>query len=67
MHVYLMTDSNGFEFARRQFVCELLGACGSSCQLYHLWKNSGYENFDGLVPRYFRKGSNFFNVSEAGL
>ncbi len=67
MRIHTITYDNGLEFAGHGEVSRELSTQGYFCRPYHSWEKGGVENFNGLVRQYYRKGTNFLDVSEASL
>lgn len=61
--VHSVTYDNGLEFAKHEWVNELLGSKSYFCKPYSSWEKGGVENFNGLVRQYFPKGSDFREIS----
>ena len=65
--VHTVTRDNGLEFARHQEVNERLGCKSYFCEPYHSWERGLVENRNGLVRRYYPKGSSFEEVGRKEL
>jgi len=63
--VLTITSDNGTEFAGHEAVARELEADFFFAHPYSAWERGTNENANGLVRRYFPKGTNFLNVSDA--
>lgn len=63
--VLTITSDNGTEFAGHEAVARKLKADFFFAHPYSAWERGTNENANGLVRRYFPKGTNFLNVSDA--
>jgi len=62
--VLTITSDNGTEFAGHEAVARELEADFFFAHPYSAWERGTNENANGLVRRYFPKGTNFLNVSD---
>ena len=53
--VHTITYDNGKEFARHQFVDQILNSQGYFAKPYHSWQRGLNENTNGLIRQYFPK------------
>ncbi|MCK5819531.1 MAG: IS30 family transposase [Psychromonas sp.] len=59
-----VTLDNGKEFAQHERVAQKLAADIYFAHPYSLWERSINENTNGLLRRYFPKGTDFIKLSE---
>lgn len=59
-----MTFDNGSEFCYHEKVKEQLGTEIYFCKPYHAWEKGTVENINGLIRRFFPKGTDFDTISE---
>jgi len=59
-----MTYDNGSEFCYHEKVNEQLNMQSYFCKPYHAWEKSTVENINGLIRRFFPKGTNFDNITD---
>lgn len=57
-----LTYDNGMEFCRHEKVNQELGTKSYFCKPYHSWEKGTVENINGLIRRFFPKGTNFDKV-----
>ena len=62
--IYSITYDNGCEFADHETVNKSLKCKSFFCNAYHSWEKGTVENINGLIRRFFPKGTNFDNISE---
>ena len=62
-----MTYDNGIEMARHEKITENTGMKIYFAHPYSSWERGTNENTNGLIRRYFPKGTNFNNVTENQL
>ena len=62
-----ITYDNGKEFSKHEIINKKLNIKSYFCKPYHSWEKGTVENINGLIRRFFPKGTNFDNVSEEGL
>jgi len=66
-YIYTITADNGKEFAGHETVAEALDIDYYFAQPYHPWERGSNENLNGLIRQYFKKGSDFINVTESEI
>ena len=59
-----MTFDNGSEFCYHEKVKEQLGTEIYFCKPYHAWEKGTVENINGLIRRFFPKGTDFDTITE---
>lgn len=59
-----ITADNGGEHAEHEFVAKILGLLFYFANPYHSWERGVNENANGLVRRYFPKGTDFSKITE---
>jgi IS30 family transposase len=59
-----MTYDNGSEFSYHERVNEELNMKSYFCKPYHVWKKGTVEYINGLVRRFFPKGTDFDNITD---
>ena len=66
LHTYVLTITldNGKEFAQHERIGEALGADVYFAHPYSSWERGINENTNGLLRRYFPKGTDFMTLSE---
>lgn len=64
IHLKTMTYDNGSEFAYHERINEELNMKSYFCKPYHAWEKGTVENINGLVRRFFPKGTDFDNITE---
>lgn len=57
-----ITYDNGCEFTLHEKVNSQLGTKSYFCKPYHSWEKGTVENINGLIRRFFPKGTNFDKV-----
>ena len=62
-----ITFDNGGEFASHELIAKRLKCETYFAKPYHSWQRGLNENSNGLLRRYFPKGTNIYNMSEAYL
>jgi len=62
--VYTITLDNGKEFAQHERIAQALGADVYFAHPYSSWERGINENTNGLLRRYFPKGTDFMMLSE---
>jgi len=62
-YIHTITADNGKEFAEHKFVAETLNIDYYFAQPYHPWERGSNENLNGLVRQYFKKGSDFTDLT----
>lgn len=63
-NIYSITYDNGSEFSHHEKINEILNSKSYFCKPYHSWEKGTVENINGIIRRFFPKGTNFDNVSE---
>lgn len=58
-----ITYDNGTENVLHQEINEKLGTQSFFCEPYHSWEKGSVEQVNGLIRRYFPKGTDFNNVT----
>ena len=61
--IQTITADNGKEFAGHQNVAEFLKIDYYFAHPYHSWERGSNENLNGLIRQYFKKGSDFENIT----
>ena len=61
------TLDNGAEFTRHQDITKEIGLIIYFAKPYHSWERGGNENANGMIRRYFPKGTNFDDISETEI
>jgi IS30 family transposase len=64
IHLKTMTYDNGPEFCYHEKVNEELKMQSYFCKPYHAWEKGTVENINGLIRRFFPKGTNFDNITD---
>ena len=64
MPILTITFDNGTEFAQHKQMSEDLNAAIYFANPYHSWERGTNENTNGLVRRFFPKGTDFDTISE---
>lgn len=62
-----ITYDNGVENAEHLLINEALACDSYFCQPYHSWEKGAVEQVNGLIRRYYPKGTDFNDVSEEDL
>jgi IS30 family transposase len=63
--VRTMTTDNGIENKQHKLITAALGAIVYFTDPYSSWQKGGVENVNKMIRRYFPKGTNFSNVTQA--
>jgi transposase, IS30 family len=58
-----ITYDNGLEFAKHEEINKSFGTKSYFCKPYHSWEKGTVENINGLIRRFFPKGTNFDTIS----
>jgi IS30 family transposase len=66
-YVKSITYDNGTENAEHTEINRILKIGSYFCQPYHSWEKGTVENTNGLIRRFFPKGANFDNISDAQI
>ena len=59
-----ITYDNGSEFCYHEKVNQELGTKSFFCKPYHSWEKGMIENINGLIRRFFPKGTDFDTITE---
>ena len=59
-----MTYDNGCEFAGHKEVSNVYDMSDYFCEPFHSWEKGTIENRNGIIRRYFPKGTDFSNVTK---
>ena len=59
-----ITYDNGCEFAKHEKINKELNIKSYFCKPYHSWEKGTVENINGLIRRFFPKGTDFDTISE---
>ena len=62
-----ITYDNGLEFSKHEIINKELNIKSYFCKPYHSWEKGTVENINGLIRRFFPKGTDFDNVSEVEI
>lgn len=65
--VETLTVDNGKEFARHQRIAGELNAAVYFAEPYSSWQRGSNEHINGMIRRYFPKGTDFSTVSDAEI
>ena len=63
-YIQTITADNGKEFAGHENVAEFLKIDYYFAHPYHSWERGSNENLNGLVRQYFKKGTDFENITD---
>jgi IS30 family transposase len=63
-YLYTITADNGKEFAAHKYVAEELNIDHYFAKPYHSWERGSNENLNGLIRQYFKKSSDFSQLTE---
>ena len=58
-----ITYDNGKEFSQHEKINKMLNIKSYFCKPYHSWEKGTVENINGLIRRFFPKGTNFDMIS----
>ncbi len=61
-NIHTITYDNGLEFAKHESVNRMLQCKSYFCNAYHSWEKGTVENINGLIRRFFPKGTNFDKI-----
>ena len=64
IHLKTITYDNGCEFCWHEKVNQELGTKSFFCTPYHAWEKGTVENINGLIRRFFPKGTDFDTITE---
>jgi len=59
-----ITYDNGCEFSKHEKINKELNIKSYFCKPYHSWEKGTVENINGLIRRFFPKGTNFDTITE---
>ena len=59
-----ITYDNGCEFAKHEKINKELNIKSYFCKPYHSWEKGTVENINGLIRRFFPKGTDFDTITE---
>ena len=59
-----ITYDNGKEFSKHEKINKILNTKSYFCKPYHSWEKGTVENINGLIRRFFPKGTDFDTISE---
>ena len=62
-----ITYDNGSEFCYHEKVNQELGTKSYFCKPYHSWEKGMVENINGLIRRFFPKGTDFDTITDAQI
>lgn len=62
-YINTITADNGKEFAGHEKVAEFLNIDYYFARPYHSWERGSNENLNGLIRQYFKKGSDFSDIT----
>lgn len=62
-YIKTITADNGKEFAHHEFVAEVLSIDYFFARPYHSWERGSNENLNGLIRQYFKKSTDFTNIT----
>lgn len=62
-----LTTDNGFEHARHEWITAAIGIRCYFCAPYAAWQRGTNENRNGIVRRYFPKGTDFSRLTKAEI
>jgi hypothetical protein len=62
-----LTTDNGFEHTRHEWITAAIGIHCYFCDPYSAWQRGANENRNGMVRRYFPKGTDFSRLTRAEI
>ena len=62
-----LTYDNGSENTKHNVVNQKLGMTSFFCEPYHSWEKGSVEQRNGLIRRFFPKGTDFENISQSDI
>jgi transposase, IS30 family len=62
-----LTMDNGFEHTRHEWITAAIGISCYFCDPYSAWQRGTNENRNGMVRRYFPKGTDFSSITSAEI
>ena len=66
-NIISITYDNGCEFAKHEKINKELNIKSYFCKPYHSWEKGTVENINGLIRRFFPKGTDFDTISEEDI
>ena len=63
-NVISITYDNGCEFSQHEKINKELNIKSYFCKPYHSWEKGTVENINGLIRRFFPKGTDFDTITE---
>lgn len=66
-YIKTITADNGKEFAHHKTVSEQLNIDYYFARPYHSWERGSNENINGLIRQYFKKSSNFSDITDSQI
>ncbi len=63
-YIHTITVDNGKEFAMHKLIAEELNIDCYFAKPYHSWQRGSNENLNGLIRQYFRKSSDFTEITQ---
>lgn len=63
-NVISITYDNGCEFSQHEKINKILNTKSYFCKPYHSWEKGTVENINGLIRRFFPKGTDFDTITE---
>ena len=62
-----ITYDNGKEFSKHEIINKILNTVSYFCKPYHSWEKGTVENINGIIRRFFPKGTDFDTISEEAI
>lgn len=62
-----ITYDNGKEFTKHEKINNLLNTKSYFCKPYHSWEKGTVENINGIIRRFFPKGTNFDTIKNVEI
>ena len=62
-----ITYDNGKEFSKHEKINKILKTKSYFCKPYHSWEKGTVENINGLIRRFFPKGTNFDTITDEDI
>ena len=59
-----ITYDNGCEFSQHEKINKILNTKSYFCKPYHSWEKGTVENINGLIRRFFPKGTDFDKITD---
>ena len=63
-NIISITYDNGCKFSKHEKINKILNTKSYFCKPYHSWEKGTVENINGLIRRFFPKGTDFDKISE---